>query len=160
MNTTAAAINLLALICLTASFFKDREKTVKSLKVAAKSFLNILPMVFIVIILIGLLIGFVPPEKIFGILGEKTGIMGLINAAVIGSIIHIPAIIAFPLTASLLQEGASLIAAAGFITTLTMIGTVTLPLEIKELGAKFALLRNILSFVAAVLIAILMGIIL
>ena len=47
-----------------------------------------------------------------------------------------------------------------FITTLTMIGVVTLPLEIKELGKKMALLRNGLSFIIAIVIALIMGVIL
>ena len=49
---------------------------------------------------------------------------------------------------------------ATFITTLTMIGMVTLPLEIKKLGKKFALLRNGLSFIIAIIIALIMGVLL
>jgi len=41
-----------------------------------------------------------------------------------------------------------------------MIGIVTLPLEIKELGRKMALLRNGISFIVAIIIGIIMGIIL
>ncbi|MCF7929461.1 MAG: hypothetical protein K9L68_11885 [Spirochaetales bacterium] len=37
---------------------------------------------------------------------------------------------------------------AAFITSLTIIGVVTLPLEIKELDGRFAALRNGTSFVA------------
>ena len=64
------------------------------------------------------------------------------------------------LAASLLDGGASISVVAAFITTLTMIGTVTLPLEIKELGKKMALLRNGMSFLIAILIAFIMGAIL
>ncbi len=56
--------------------------------------------------------------------------------------------------------GAGLTAIAAFVTTLTMIGFVFLPLEIKELGKKFAFIRNGLSFIAAMIIAVLMGLIL
>ena len=51
-------------------------------------------------------------------------------------------------------------AVAAFVTTLTMIGTVTLPLEARELGRRFALLRNGLSFVLAIIVALIMGAIL
>ena len=74
--------------------------------------------------------------------------------------LHIPALTAFPMAASLLQKGASLAAVAAFITTLTMVGMVTLPLEIKQLGRKMALMRNGFSFLTAVLIALIMGVIL
>lgn len=38
-----------------------------------------------------------------------------------------------------------------------MIGVITLPLEIRELGTKMALLRNGLSFIGALLISLAMG---
>ncbi|HDH27594.1 MAG TPA: permease, partial [Euryarchaeota archaeon] len=46
------------------------------------------------------------------------------------------------------------------ITTLTMVGFVTLPLEIKVLGKKLAILRNLFSFIIALIIAVIMGVIL
>jgi uncharacterized membrane protein YraQ (UPF0718 family) len=83
----------------------------------------------------------------------------LIGAA-LGAVLFIPGLIAFPLARSVLDMGAGVTAIAAFVTTLTMIGFVFLPLEIKELGTKFALIRNGLSFVAALLIAVLMGLVL
>ena len=70
---------------------------------------------------------------------------------------HIPSLLSFPLAASLLDKGAQVASVAVFITTLTMIGIVTLPLEIKIMGKKFALLRNGISFIMAILIALVMG---
>ncbi len=160
MSKTAIIINGIALAALFLSLLKDRRKTVKSLAVAMKSFLKILPLVFIIIIIIGLLMGFVPPSKISEFIGEKSGALGVLMVAVLGAIMHIPALISFPLAASLLESGASITSVAAFITTLTMIGIVTLPLEIKTLGKKFALLRNGLSFLAAIAIAFIMGAIL
>jgi uncharacterized membrane protein YraQ (UPF0718 family) len=40
------------------------------------------------------------------------------------------------------------------------IGVVALPLEFKFLGKKFTLLRNSFTFIAAILIALLMGVLL
>ncbi len=67
---------------------------------------------------------------------------------------------AFPLVGSFVNVGASIIPAVAFLTTLTMVGIVTFPLEKKEFGFKFALVRNLLSFVAALVIAMAMGVIL
>ncbi len=50
--------------------------------------------------------------------------------------------------------------AVAFLTTLTMVGIVTFPLEKKEFGLKFAVTRNALSFVSALVIAMMMGVIL
>ncbi|WP_290596038.1 permease [Archaeoglobus sp. UBA231] len=124
---------------------------------ALRSFLRILPMVIATIILIGLILGFVSKERISEVIGEQAGIKGVLIVASLGAILHIPSIISFPLAASLLRGGASVTSVAVFITTLTMIGIVTLPVEIKELGRKFAILRNSLSFIIAILIGLIMG---
>jgi len=157
MSSAAIFVNIFALSCLVISLIKDRAKTKQSLLVAAKSFFRILPIVLIIIIFIGLLLGFVPLDLISKTMGEQAGFGGVILIASVGAILHIPALIAFPLAASLLKGGAAVAAVAAFITTLTMIGTVTLPLEIKELGKKMALLRNGVSFIFAIIIALIMG---
>ncbi|HEC87945.1 MAG TPA: permease [Thermoplasmata archaeon] len=160
MNVTAIIINGIAVIGLLIAFIKDKKKTIKSLKMAGKSFIKMLPMVFVIIIVIGLLLGFVSPDQISKFVGEQSGFGGILFVSVAGAVMHIPALLSFPLASSLLKDGASVSAVAAFITTLTMIGTITLPLEIKELGKKMAILRNGLSFIVAIIIALIMGVIL
>ncbi|MBS3736226.1 MAG: permease [Candidatus Bipolaricaulota bacterium] len=160
MSSTAAIVNGLAVLGLVVSFFKGKGKTVQALKVAGKSFFKILPMVLIIVVLVGLLLGFVPPSQIEKLFGAQSGLLGVLTIGAAGAILHIPSLIAFPLAGSLRESGASVAATAAFITTLTMIGTVYLPVEIKILGKKFALLRNGLSFLAALAISLLMGLIL
>lgn len=160
MNTTSIFINVITLLLLVFSFIKNKEKTKKVLLMALKAFIKILPVVLTIIIFIGLLMGFVSTETLKKLIGEQTGFLGILIAAIIGAIMHIPSLIAFPLASSLLIKDVSITVVAVFITTLTMIGFVTLPLEIKELGKKIALLRNGLSFIIAILIGIIMGVIL
>ena len=160
MNVTAIIINVIAVVGLFIAFAKDKDKTIKSLRIAGKSFIRMLPMVFVIIIIIGLLLGFVPPDQISRFVGEQSGMTGILLVGAVGAVLHIPALLSFPLAASLLEDGASVSAVAAFITTLTMIGTITLPLEIKELGKKMAILRNGISFVIAIIIALIMGVIL
>ena len=116
-------------------------------------------MLIIIILLIGLLFGFVSEEGLQQFIGDQSGPLGVLLVAVTGAVLHIPALLAFPLSASLLAKGASITVIATFITSLTMIGVVTLPLEIKELGGRFTALRNGTSFVAALTISVLMGIV-
>ncbi|MCF7945927.1 MAG: permease [Spirochaetia bacterium] len=158
MSPTAVSINALAAAALIAAMVKSRKKTVMALKSAWKMFLSMLPMLIIIILLIGLLFGFVPEEDLKSFLGDQSGPVGVLVTAVVGALLHIPALLAFPLAASLIEKGASVTVAAAFLTTLTMIGMVTLPLEIKELGKKFALMRNGLSFIAALIISYLLGV--
>ena len=160
MNITAIIINGIAVAALIFAFIKDKDKAVQSLRIALKSFIKMLPMIFIIIIAIGLLLGFIPPDQISRFVGDQSGLGGVILIGVVGALMHIPALLSFPLASSILENGASVTTVAAFITTLTMIGMITLPLEIKMLGKKIALLRNGISFVIAILIAFIMGMIL
>ncbi len=157
MSLTALLINALAAAALAAAFIKNRRSAVKALKIAGKMFVSLLPMLLIIILLIGLLFAFISTESLEAFLGEQSGPIGLISAALLGSILHIPALLAFPLASSLMEKGAAVGVIAAFITTLTMIGMVTLPLEISSMGRRFALMRNGLSFAAALIISILIG---
>jgi len=56
--------------------------------------------------------------------------------------------------------GASLPALASFITTLTMVGILTSPLEVKAFGRRFTFIRQFLSLILALLIGALMGVLL
>jgi len=128
--------------------------------VAVKSFFRILPLVLVIIIIVGLFMAFIPPSEIMKFIGDQAGWTGILAIAALGAVLHIPALISYPLAAALLQSGAAIASVAAFITTLTMVGVITLHLEIKELGLRFTLLRNGLSFVIAVIIALIMGIVL
>ena len=160
MNLTPVFINIFAIGCLFFAFFKDRQKTGQAVKIAVKTFIKILPTILLIVLFVGLLLGFVPDKVISKFMGNQSGIVGTLGAALFGAILYIPSIVAFPLAASFLKAGASITVVATFITTLTMIGIVTLPLEIKELGKKIALLRNGISFLLAILIGVIIGTIL
>ena len=157
INATVIIINVIAILGISFSFFKNKQKSIMALKVALKGTLNMAPAIGIILVLVGLLMGFFKPELISKLLGNQSGIIGIAMASVAGSILMIPSLVAFPLTASLVDSGASISVAAAFITTLTMIGFVTLPIEIKELGKKLTFLRNGISFIIAVGIALIMG---
>ncbi|WP_319633359.1 permease [Sinanaerobacter chloroacetimidivorans] len=120
---------------------------------------NMLGEIIAIIFIIGIVLTFIPPESIKSILGSENTLMATIVAAVAGSVTLIPAFVAFPLVGSFADVGASIVPAVAFLTTLTMVGVVTFPLEKKEFGFKFALARNSLSFIAALLIAAVMGVI-
>ena len=157
MSSTALFINFFVIFFMIASLLKDKDKTKKAIIIAGKLLLKILPSVLMIIMFIGLLLGLLPQAKISEFIGEQSGWEGFLLIAFLGAIMHIPSLLSFPLAASLLDKGAQVASVAVFITTLTMIGIVTLPLEIKIMGKKFALLRNGISFIMAILIALVMG---
>lgn len=151
---------LLASTALTVSFVKDKNNTKLALKKAWKSFENILPQFLSILILIGIILAIMTPEQITNIIGIESGWMGVILASVVGAITLIPGFIAFPLAAALLKSGAGYMQIAAFISTLMMVGVVTIPLEIKFFGKKAALVRNFEAFIFSLIVAFIMGVLL
>ncbi len=147
-------------ICLIASVIKSKDKTKKAFKIAGKALLKTAPSLLSVLGIVGLTLGLLTPETISGLVGAEAGFSATILAAVIGAVTLIPSLVAFPLAGSLLRSGATVMTISAFITTLVMVGVMTAPMEIKELGKKFTLLRNSLGFAAALIIAGIMGVLL
>lgn len=147
-------------ICLIASLIKSKEKSKKAFRVAGKALLKTAPSLLTVLGIVGLTLGILTPETISKLVGAEAGFMATIVAAVLGAITLIPSLVAFPLAGSLLRSGATIMTISAFVTTMVMVGIVTAPMEIKTLGKKFTLLRNGLGFLAALVIAGIMGMIL
>lgn len=147
-------------LMFSVSLVKSRSKTSEAMKKSRGMMKNMLGDIIGIIFLIGLILTFIPPQSIESVLGQDNTLLASLAAAVAGSITLIPAFVAFPLVGSFIDVGASIVPAVAFLTTLTMVGVVTYPLEKKEFGTKFALVRNGLSFVAALSIAAVMGVIL
>lgn len=143
-----------AVLALIWSYTTDRQQTLKALQSARRMFAATATEIIGILALIGLLLAWMPPQTIQNLLGSsnllKTGLLG----AAIGSVTILPAFVAFPLSASLLTGGANLMAVASFLTTLTMVGVATLPIEKRYFGWRFAVTRNLLSFGGALLVAL------
>ena len=147
----------LATVLLALSFFRDRKKTKQALKKAWKAFENILPQFLAILLVIGMVLALLTPEQISRILGEETGAFGMVVAAFVGAVTLIPGFVAFPLAAALYENGGGLLQLAVFVTTLMGVGIVTLPVEMACLGKKVAILRNLLAFGFAFVVALCMG---
>lgn len=139
------------------SFLKDRKKTKKSLMKAWKAFENILPQFLGIIALVGIMIAVLNPEVISKIIGSSSGWLGVFIASLVGAITLIPGFIAFPTAAMLLQSGAGYMQIGAFISSLMMVGVVTMPLEMKHFGRKATLLRNGLAYIFAFVAALVLG---
>jgi len=154
-----AALYVIAILALSTSLLKSREKTILALKKAWKSFENILPQFLSILIIIGILLTVLSPEQISKLLGKESGWYGVLIAAVIGSVTLVPGFIAFPLAAALLKSGAGYMQIAAFISALMMVGIVTIPVEVEYFGKKAAAVRNIAAFVFSLFVALVMGVV-
>src|SRR3989339_41123 len=129
-------------ISLVVSSLKDHRKTVAGVRKGVKMFLNILPAMLNILILVSVFLYLVPGELLARWLGRDSGFTGMSIAALLGSISLIPGFISYPLAAILLKSGVGYNVIAIFITTLMMVGVLTLPLEAKYFGMRVAVLRN------------------
>ena len=153
----ALIINVIAIGFLVYSFRRSARETFRALKLALMKGLKLAPWMIGIIVLIGIILSFVPPEVIERYLGGEMTVYQVGAAALIGTISMIPNLIALPLAGSLINSGAAYTTIAAFLTTLTMVGIVTMPLEIKLLGKKITFWRNLLAFFFAIIIALIIG---
>lgn len=149
---------VIAIVLIIISLIKNKQKTFAAMKKSKSMMGNMLSDIVAIIFLIGLVLTFIPPDTIKSVLGSANTFVSTVISAFVGSITLIPAFVAFPLVGSLVDAGASIVPAVAFLTTLTMVGVVTFPLEKKEFGTKFTLIRNALSFGFAIIIALTMGV--
>lgn len=145
---------------LILSYYKDRGKTKLALKKAWKAFENILPQLLSILIIIGLALAILSPQTISMLIGSKSGAWGVVAAALIGSVTLIPGFVAFPLAAALLNSGAGYMQIAAFVSTLMMVGIVTLPMEMKTMGKQATIIRNVAAFIFSLIAAVVIGVVL
>ncbi|WP_138206622.1 permease [Haloimpatiens lingqiaonensis] len=157
MDIFTIVLWVITIIGFIVSVIKNKKKTFNSIKMSSGLMKNMIGEIIGILFLIGLILTFIPPDKIKQYLGGANILISTVISALAGSITLIPAFVAFPLVGSLVNAGANIVPIVAFLTTLTMVGFVTFPLEKKEFGIKFALTRNLLSFGFAIIIALLMG---
>lgn len=150
---------ILALGLLMISAFKSKAKTKKVLKMALKSFLKIVPLLVLILMIVSIVLYFIPDYVIVKYLGENNLFFGFMIATIIGSISLIPGFITFPLCGLLLEQGVSYLVLAAFSTTLMMVGLLTFPLEKEYFGTRITVIRNIASFMIAIIVSLAIGII-
>jgi uncharacterized membrane protein YraQ (UPF0718 family) len=160
MDIFTVIIWIVTAIFLIVSFKKDKKSTKGAAKKALKMGKGMASGLIVAILLIGLILAYLPPDKIAGYVAEKNIMFSTFAAALFGTITIIPAFVAFPLVGTLVDASISIVPAVAFLTTLTMVGIVTFPIERKAFGTKFALTRNVLSFAFAIIISLIMGVIL
>ena len=160
MSLNAIIYITVCAVLLIISFVFDRRKTLMGLKKGWNMLKNILVPFLNILILVSIASYLIPPSIISRYLGPDSGPLGLGIAALVGSITLIPAFISYPIAKSLIAQGASYTVVATFMTTLMMVGVVTLSLEIRYFGRRVAITRNLLNFVAAIIIGLVVGVVL
>ena len=112
-----------------------------------------LPILIGVIFLVGLVRAAIPPyyyKKIF----FHSPLLDSFFGALFGSFMAGNPITSYVLGGEFLKQGVSLVAVLAFIVAWVTVGMVQMPAEAIFLGKKFAIVRNIISFLFAIVVAI------
>ena len=155
--TEKLAIAAVAAVLLLVSLVADRRKTWQALRVALKRFLSILPAFLIMLAAVSVALTLIPERTIIRTLGSENRLWATLAAAGIGSIVFMPGFVVFPLAGILLSKGVSYMVLSAFSTTLMLVGVLTFPIERRYLGARITVVRNLLSLVVALLVALATG---
>lgn len=147
----------LCIVLTLVSFLKNKEKTKKAVINGVKSFEKIMPQFLSIVIVIAITLTILKPETISKLIGKDSGILGVLLSSIVGSIAMMPTFVAFSTGNTLLQNGAGYAQVSALITTLTMVGMLTFPLEAKYIGKKSAFYRNFFAFLFSFIVAIFMG---
>jgi uncharacterized membrane protein YraQ (UPF0718 family) len=131
----------------------SRETFYNNFKKTLKSFVVMLPVLLGVILLIGLFKTYITPDLISSIFKGEL-LQDTFIGSLIGSISAGNPISSFIIGGELLKEGVSLFAVTAFIVAWVTVGIIQLPAEASILGKRFALTRNFISFVFAIIVAI------
>lgn len=132
---------------------KKQKSIFASITGAFKSFSTALPLFIGIILLLGLLRTYVPPRLVSSIFRGKV-FTDTILGSIFGSISAGNPVTSYIIGGELLKEGISLFAVTAFIVAWVTVGVIQMPAEAALLGKRFAILRNILSFVLSIAVAI------
>ncbi|HEC89468.1 MAG: permease [Thermoplasmata archaeon] len=130
------------------------EKLIDAFYKAILGFSNSLSIILGIILLLGLFKVYVTHDMITSIFtGDlfKDTLLG----AILGSILTGNPITSYIIGGELLRDNVSLFAVTSFILSWVTVGLVQLPAEILFLGKRFAITRNLLSFLLSIVISIL-----
>lgn len=135
---------------------QNNDKKQKTLAIsfykAFKSFGTSLPILLGVILLLGLFRMNVSPQLISSIFKGKL-LRDTIIGSIFGSISAGNPITSYIIGAELLKEGVSLFAITAFILAWVTVGIIQFPAEAAILGKRFAFARNLISFILAILVS-------
>lgn len=130
------------------------NRLMNSLKKTIHTFINVLPIIVGMLLLTSLVVTLFPEQISAGLFGNGDILDTLLGAS-IGSIAVGHPLASYLLGGELLGGGVGLIAVTALMVTWVTVGIVQLPAEALMLGTRFAVYRNIISFIAAIAIAFL-----
>ena len=129
---------------------------VQVMKQTAFQFLNMLPVLMGVVLIIGLVRSLLRDETLLTLFSGEP-ISDTMMGAFVGSIFTGMPVNSYLIGDALLKMGVSPFAVTALLMTWVSVGLAQLPAEIAALGRSFGLTRIIISFIISVIMALIMG---
>lgn len=133
---------------------REQRPAALALRKSVRQIAGILPVLFGVVLLIGLFKTFVSREVLASVFSGRP-VTDTIWGACFGSILAGHPVNSYVIGRALQDHGVSLFAVTAVIYTWVSVGLVQLPAEISALGRRFAIARNAAAFVLSVPAALL-----
>lgn len=120
-----------------------------SLNKAVQSFINILPIVLGMILLTSWIMTFIP-RRVLSILFTGQDAFDAMLGATLGSLAMGNPLASYVLGGEFMLAGVSMLAVTAFLISWVTVGVVQLPAEALMLGRDFAIYRNLIAFLSAI----------
>ena len=133
------------------------SKAARAARQTAATFAKTFPIVLGVLALASLATAALPPESLSEALPMR-GVLGPVFGALVGSVAAGHPLTSYVLAGEFTAAGASLATITALIVSWVTVGIVHLPAEAAILGTRFALWRNAISFVLAIMMAYLIAV--
>lgn len=132
---------------------KENKSIKESFFKALKSFISMFPMLFSIVLLLGIFNTYVSEETILSLFTSNSFFDTLIGTS-LGAVLTGNPMISYILGGEFLHGGISLFAVTSFILSWVTLGVVQLPAEVEVFGFRFTFLRTILTFIFTILVSI------
>lgn len=136
---------------------REKMKEDKSLKEAfikaLKGFVSMLPLLFSIILLLGLFEVFISKQMLISLFTANNFLDTIIGTS-LGAVLAGNPMVSYILGGEFLDAGISLFAVTAFILSWVSLGVVQLPAELEVFGFRFTFLRTLLTFIFTILVSI------
>ncbi|MCG6939116.1 MAG: hypothetical protein LJE83_13220 [Gammaproteobacteria bacterium] len=131
-----------------------QDKIKQSARKTLSSLLAMLPIIMGMLLLTSLIVELFPEQIASGLFGKNSVVDAWVGAT-IGGIAAGHPLVSYILGGELLSSGVSLFAVTALIVSWVTVGIVQLPAEALMLGKCFAIYRNLICYLFAIVIALL-----
>ncbi len=114
---------------------------VDGLRASGRSGARLLPLLAVVFLLAGFAEVLLPRELVARWLSERSGIRGLVIAMILGALTPGGGPVGLPLAATLMRQGAGIGVLVTYLTSMSLLSFVRIPLELGTYGARLTALR-------------------